>query len=157
MSYCKGESPTLPSAKTQTYTITISRNGRMWWNESEYGNVKDLRIPPSYIWAPDILMYNRWISYTLAIMIQYICPKNIADDATNHTVLAKRYQSAKKQIQLCILQNVSLYTHYKGYSFDVNRSYISLAIPTIFLNFHSFLSMNYLNFCIYLSKIQNLE
>jgi len=28
------------------------------WNESEYGNVKDLRIPPSYIWAPDILMYN---------------------------------------------------------------------------------------------------
>jgi len=29
------------------------------WNESEYGNVKDIRIPPSQIWAPDILMYNR--------------------------------------------------------------------------------------------------
>jgi len=28
------------------------------WNASEYGNVQDLRIPPSYIWAPDILMYN---------------------------------------------------------------------------------------------------
>lgn len=29
------------------------------WNESEYGDIKDLRIPPAYIWAPDILMYNR--------------------------------------------------------------------------------------------------
>ncbi|XP_023339135.1 neuronal acetylcholine receptor subunit alpha-7 isoform X2 [Eurytemora carolleeae] len=28
------------------------------WNESEYGNVKDIRIPPSTIWKPDILMYN---------------------------------------------------------------------------------------------------
>ena len=30
------------------------------WNESEYGDIKDLRIPPAYIWAPDILMYNRY-------------------------------------------------------------------------------------------------
>ena len=29
------------------------------WNESEYGNIADIRIPPSLIWAPDILMYNR--------------------------------------------------------------------------------------------------
>jgi nicotinic acetylcholine receptor len=28
------------------------------WNESEYGNVKDIRMPPSTIWKPDILMYN---------------------------------------------------------------------------------------------------
>ena len=28
------------------------------WNESEYGNVKDLRFPPNVIWTPDILMYN---------------------------------------------------------------------------------------------------
>merc|ERR1719297_338280 len=28
------------------------------WNESEYENVKDIRMPPSSIWAPDILMYN---------------------------------------------------------------------------------------------------
>ena len=30
------------------------------WNETEYGNVKDLRFPPSTIWTPDILMYNRY-------------------------------------------------------------------------------------------------
>ena len=34
------------------------------WNESEYGNVQDVRIPPSSLWKPDILMYNR---YQLAI------------------------------------------------------------------------------------------
>jgi len=28
------------------------------WNQSEYGNIQDIRIPPSLIWAPDILMYN---------------------------------------------------------------------------------------------------
>merc|ERR1719499_2281410 len=28
------------------------------WNESEYGNIADIRVPPSQIWAPEILMYN---------------------------------------------------------------------------------------------------
>ena len=29
------------------------------WNSSEYGNVEDIRMPPSALWKPDILMYNR--------------------------------------------------------------------------------------------------
>nr|XP_027219382.1 neuronal acetylcholine receptor subunit alpha-7-like [Penaeus vannamei] len=28
------------------------------WNESDYGGIKDLRIPPYKIWKPDVLMYN---------------------------------------------------------------------------------------------------
>ncbi|XP_046437588.1 neuronal acetylcholine receptor subunit alpha-7-like isoform X2 [Daphnia pulex] len=28
------------------------------WNSSEFGGVKDLRIPPTRIWKPDVLMYN---------------------------------------------------------------------------------------------------
>jgi len=28
------------------------------WNTSDYGGVKDLRIPPHRIWKPDVLMYN---------------------------------------------------------------------------------------------------
>uniref|UniRef100_A0A8W7P1T5 Neuronal acetylcholine receptor subunit alpha-7 n=2 Tax=gambiae species complex TaxID=44542 RepID=A0A8W7P1T5_ANOCL len=28
------------------------------WNTSEYGGVRDLRIPPHRIWKPDVLMYN---------------------------------------------------------------------------------------------------
>ncbi|XP_065565157.1 acetylcholine receptor subunit alpha-type acr-16-like isoform X11 [Artemia franciscana] len=28
------------------------------WNTSEFGNVKDIRIPPHRIWKPDVLMYN---------------------------------------------------------------------------------------------------
>ena len=34
------------------------------WNESEYGNVQDVRIPPSSLWKPDILMYNRLVGHT---------------------------------------------------------------------------------------------
>ncbi|XP_076645049.1 nicotinic acetylcholine receptor alpha7 subunit isoform X1 [Halictus rubicundus] len=30
----------------------------MRWNTSEYGGVRDLRIPPSRLWKPDVLMYN---------------------------------------------------------------------------------------------------
>ena len=29
------------------------------WNRSEYGEITDIRIPPKYIWKPDLLMYNR--------------------------------------------------------------------------------------------------
>lgn len=29
------------------------------WNSSEFGGVKDLRIPPHRLWKPDVLMYNR--------------------------------------------------------------------------------------------------
>ncbi|CAK9293207.1 unnamed protein product [Gordionus sp. m RMFG-2023] len=28
------------------------------WNESEYGNIKDIRVAASKVWRPDILMYN---------------------------------------------------------------------------------------------------
>uniref|UniRef100_A0AAG5DVN9 Neuronal acetylcholine receptor subunit alpha-7 n=1 Tax=Anopheles atroparvus TaxID=41427 RepID=A0AAG5DVN9_ANOAO len=28
------------------------------WNSSEYGGVRDLRIPPHRLWKPDVLMYN---------------------------------------------------------------------------------------------------
>ncbi|KAF7397805.1 hypothetical protein HZH68_009027 [Vespula germanica] len=30
----------------------------MRWNISDYGGVKDLRIPPHRLWKPDVLMYN---------------------------------------------------------------------------------------------------
>jgi len=30
----------------------------MQWNESEYGNIKDIRLPPSKLWIPDIMLYN---------------------------------------------------------------------------------------------------
>ena len=50
------------------------------WNESEYENVKDIRVPPSTIWAPDILMYNRWAGHSssssssFCIQIISTCP-----------------------------------------------------------------------------------
>ena len=32
----------------------------MKWNKSEYGNIEDIRMPPSKLWKPDVLMYNRY-------------------------------------------------------------------------------------------------
>jgi len=49
--------------KNQILTSNVWLNlewtdANMKWNESEYNNVKDIRIPPSQLWKPDILMYN---------------------------------------------------------------------------------------------------
>ena len=41
------------------------------WNESEYENVKDIRVPPSTIWAPDILMYNRYNKFWRKLLHSY--------------------------------------------------------------------------------------
>ena len=35
----------------------------MKWNKSEYGNIEDIRMPPSKLWKPDVLMYNRYVPY----------------------------------------------------------------------------------------------
>lgn len=34
------------------------------WNTSEFGGVRDLRIPPHRLWKPDVLMYNRSVKQT---------------------------------------------------------------------------------------------
>jgi len=49
--------------KNQLLTTNVWLNlewddANLRWNESEYGNVSDIRIPPSALWKPDILMYN---------------------------------------------------------------------------------------------------
>jgi len=49
--------------KNQLLTTNVWLNlewedANMRWNESEYGNVKDIRVPPGQLWKPDILMYN---------------------------------------------------------------------------------------------------
>ena len=41
------------------YVAQEWEDANMRWNESEYGNVKDIRVPPGQLWKPDILMYNR--------------------------------------------------------------------------------------------------
>lgn len=33
------------------------------WNTSDFGGVKDLRVPPHRLWKPDVLMYNRYVFY----------------------------------------------------------------------------------------------
>lgn len=38
------------------------------WNSSDYGNIKDLRIPPHRIWKPDVLMYNRSVEVEFAVV-----------------------------------------------------------------------------------------
>lgn len=54
------------------------------WNTSEFGGVKDLRIPPHRIWKPDVLMYNRWGSRD----------KRIHFEASEFSLLTKLFSSA---------------------------------------------------------------
>jgi len=38
------------------------------WNESEYGGIPSVRIPPSHIWKPDIFMYNRLFIVSITVL-----------------------------------------------------------------------------------------
>ena len=42
-----------------SYLLQEWNDANLRWNTTEYGNVQDVRIPPRYIWTPDLLMYNR--------------------------------------------------------------------------------------------------
>jgi hypothetical protein len=46
------------------------------WNSSEYGGVKDLRIPPHRIWKPDVLMYNRYAAKKM-ILVLLLAPTRV--------------------------------------------------------------------------------
>ncbi|XP_042208227.1 neuronal acetylcholine receptor subunit alpha-7-like isoform X2 [Homarus americanus] len=43
---------------TNTWLKLEWKDVNLQWNETDYGGVKDLRIPPYKIWKPDVLMYN---------------------------------------------------------------------------------------------------
>ena len=45
------------------------------WNISEYGGVKSIRVHPKLIWTPDLLMYNRCLSF-LHVERMLICSLN---------------------------------------------------------------------------------
>ena len=56
---CYSDEKTCPPSFNSLYFHKEWTDNNLRWNESEYGNVSDLRFPPSTIWTPDILMYNR--------------------------------------------------------------------------------------------------
>jgi len=35
------------------------RDYKLTWNESEYGGVTSITVPASFIWIPDVVLYNR--------------------------------------------------------------------------------------------------
>ena len=41
--------------------LKMWKDSNLGWNESEYGNLNNIRLPPNHIWKPDILMYNRYV------------------------------------------------------------------------------------------------
>lgn len=53
-----------PNTHTKNDFNKLSEISQEWndmnlrWNTSDYGGVKDLRIPPHRLWKPDVLMYN---------------------------------------------------------------------------------------------------
>lgn len=43
------------------------------WNTSDFGGVKDLRVPPHRLWKPDVLMYNRYVGVPIVLPKNYLC------------------------------------------------------------------------------------
>ena len=32
------------------------------WDKDAYGGIDSIRIPSSYVWRPDIVLYNKWVN-----------------------------------------------------------------------------------------------
>ena len=56
------------------------------WNESEYGGITSVRIPPSNIWKPDIFMYNRSAAYC-DVTLSVLSPKTFSVEDTASGIL----------------------------------------------------------------------
>lgn len=68
------------------------------WNTSEYGNVRDLRIPPHRLWKPDVLMYNRQV---------LLCPPRLSGRRW-HTCVSGCATSPATSINLQCSRNAGL-------------------------------------------------
>lgn len=42
-----------------TYMNQKWRDYHFQWNKSEYANINQINVPPSKLWKPDIILYNR--------------------------------------------------------------------------------------------------
>lgn len=42
---------------------------KLKWNPDDYGGVETLHVPSEHIWLPDIVLYNKYVSILLGIVI----------------------------------------------------------------------------------------
>ena len=63
----------------------------MKWNKSDYGQIEDIRIPPKYIWKPDLLMYNRLYTtiykVTAKNKVQEVVDYNLQNENNFNTIM----------------------------------------------------------------------
>lgn len=97
------------------------------WNSSEYGGVRDLRIPPHRLWKPDVLMYNRWVQCLSVNNNKQVIkrPFMSADESYRINSPTKTYIFRKK----CTNTNKHTYIHTKEHSNKLALSIIFLAWP----------------------------
>ncbi|XP_026697079.1 neuronal acetylcholine receptor subunit alpha-10-like [Athene cunicularia] len=36
-------------------------DARLAWDKDTYGGIDSIRIPSSYVWRPDVILYNKWV------------------------------------------------------------------------------------------------
>jgi len=63
--------------KLNCETVQIWRDEFLTWTPEDYGGIRTISMPPSYIWTPDIELYNRhnmlWFYYDCIRQIQTNC------------------------------------------------------------------------------------
>lgn len=37
-------------------------DAHLTWDKDAYGGIDSIRIPSSYVWRPDIVLYNKWVA-----------------------------------------------------------------------------------------------
>lgn len=45
------------------FSVWFYKDYKLRWDPNEYGGVEELHVPSEHIWLPDIVLYNKWVSY----------------------------------------------------------------------------------------------
>lgn len=61
--------PTVPTRQDERNQVLTSYlwvrqawlDAHLTWDKDAYGGIDSIRIPSSYVWRPDIILYNKWV------------------------------------------------------------------------------------------------
>ena len=46
------------SYQTKPLVIVLPQDPQLAWDKGDYGGLESIRLPPDFVWVPDIVLYN---------------------------------------------------------------------------------------------------
>lgn len=58
--------------KSNVWLRFIWTDYQLQWDEADYGGIGVLRLPPDKVWKPDIVLFNKYVTFQILYFCIYI-------------------------------------------------------------------------------------